>query len=85
MKSKSGFSGNPFDPLGYVVLVGFTGQRPMSLNGPLCQISPGIWGGGGMMFNSRGVQVNARGEIVRPPQVMAINEPDPTLAINEKM
>lgn len=73
MASKPAFMGNPFDPLGDVVVVGFNGRPPTHLNGPLTQVYPGVWGGDGMMFNSRGVQVMASGEIVRPPQVMAIN------------
>ena len=73
MASKSAFMGNDFDPLGNVAIVGFTGQPSTYLNGPLTQVSPGIWGGDGMMFNGRGVQVMATGEIMRPPHVMAIN------------
>ena len=73
MTTKQTFMGNDFDPLGNVVIVGFNGRPPTHLNGPLTQVSPGVWGGDGMMFNSRGVQVRASGEIVRPPQVMAIN------------
>lgn len=73
MTTKQTFMGNDFDPLGNVVIVGFNGRPPTHLNGPLTQVSPGVWGGDGMMFNSRGVQVIASGEIVRPPQVMAIN------------
>ena len=73
MASKSAFMGNDFDPLGHVVIVGFTGQPESDLGGPLTQVSPGIWSGCGMMFNRRGVQVMATGEIMRPPHVMAIN------------
>lgn len=73
MTTKQTFMGNPFDPLGDVVVVGFNGRPSTYLNGPLIQVSPGVWGGDGMMFNSRGVQVMASGEIVRPPAVMAVN------------
>lgn len=73
MASKSAFMGNDFDPLGDVVIIGLTGKPVTYLNGPLTQVSPGVWGGDGLMFNGRGVQVMATGEIVRPPQVMAIN------------
>lgn len=73
MTTKQTFMGNPFDPLGNVMIVGFTGQPSTHLNGPLSKVSPGVWGGDGLMFNGRGVQVMATGEIVRPPQVMAIN------------
>lgn len=73
MGSKQAFMGNPFDPLGHVTIVGLMGQREVDMGGPLTQVSPGVWGGDGLMFNGRGVQVMATGEIVRPPQVMAIN------------
>lgn len=73
MASKQAFMGNPFDPLGHVIIVGLMGQREVDMGGPLTKVSPGIWGGDGLMFNGRGVQVMATGEIVRPPQVMAIN------------
>lgn len=73
MANKPAFMGNPFDPLGHVTIVGLMGQREVDLGGPLTQVSPGVWGGDGMMFNSRGVQVMASGEIVRPPAVMALN------------
>lgn len=73
MSSNPAFMGNPFDPLGHVVIVGLVGQREVDLGGPLTQDSVGIWRGDGMMFNSRGVQVMATGEIVRPPKVMAVN------------
>lgn len=73
MKPKQAFIGNDFDPLGHVVIVGFTGQPESDLGGPLTKVSPGVWGGYGLIFNGRGVQVMATGEIVRPPQVMAIN------------
>ena len=73
MASKPTFMGNDFDPLGDVVIVGFTGRTEVYLGGQLTQISPGIWGGDGLMFNGRGVQVMATGEIMRPPNVMAIN------------
>ena len=73
MASKQAFMGNPFDPLGHVTIVGLMGQREVDMGSPLTQVSPGVWGGDGMMFNGRGVQVMATGEIVRPPQVMAIN------------
>lgn len=73
MTSKTAFMGNDFDPLGNVVIVGFTGQPEVELGGPLTKVSHGIWSGDGMMFNVRGVQVMATGEIMRPPHVMAIN------------
>lgn len=73
MANKPAFMGNPFDPLDHVTIVGLMGQREVDLGGPLTQVSPGVWGGDGMMFNSRGVQVMASGEIVRPPAVMAVN------------
>ncbi len=73
MASKLTFMGNPFDPLGHVTIVGLMGQREVDMGGPLTQVSPAVWGGDGLMFNGRGVQVMATGEIVRPPQVMAIN------------
>ena len=73
MASKQAFMGNPFDPLGHVTIVGLMGQREVDMGGPLTQVSPGVWGGDSLMFNGRGVQVMATGEIVRPPQVMAIN------------
>lgn len=73
MASKPAFMGNDFDPLGHVVIVGFTGQPESDLGGPLSKVSPGVFGGDGLMFNSRGVQVMATGVIVRPPLVMAIN------------
>ena len=43
MASKSAFMGNDFDPLGNVVIVGFTGQPEVEIGGPLTQVSPGIW------------------------------------------
>lgn len=73
MASNQAFMGNPFDPLGRVVIVGLVGQPEVDLDGPITQDSVGIWRGDEMMFNSRGVQVMATGEIVRPPKVMAIN------------
>ena len=73
MASKPAFMGNPFDPDGNVAVVGLCGQREVLLDGPLRQIKPGIFEGDGIMFNSRGVQVMASGELVRPPQVMAVN------------
>lgn len=73
MTSKAAFMGNPFDPDGMVTIVGLTGRAEVSLGGPLKKIGPCIWEGDGMMFNSRGVQVMASGEIVRPPVAMAVN------------
>lgn len=73
MASKPAFMGNDFDPLGKVKIIGLAGSAEVNLGGPLTQVSPGVWGGDGMMFNSRGVQVMATGEIVRPPKVMAVN------------
>ena len=74
MGSKQAFMGNPFDPLGEVVIVGFSGRGTIDIGGPLKLVSPCIYEGDGVMFNSRGVQVHATGEIVRPPAAMAINK-----------
>ena len=73
MSSKAAFMGNPFDPLGDVVIVGFSGARRVYIDGPLKLHSPCVYEWDGFMFNSRGVQVTERGELVRPPVVMAIN------------
>lgn len=73
MASKPAFMGNDFNPLGHVKIIGLAGRTEVDMGGPLTQVSPGIWSGDGMMFNSRGVQIMATGEIVRPPKVMAVN------------
>ena len=73
MTSKATFMGNQFDPDGVVTIVGMAGSREVNLGGPLKKIGPCLWEGDGLMFNSRGVQVMAGGEIVRPPIAMAIN------------
>ena len=73
MASKSAFMGNDFDPLGNVVIVGFSGARRVDIGGPLKLHSPCVYEGDWFLFNSRGVQITERGELVRPPVVMAIN------------
>lgn len=73
MTTRQTFMGNPFDPLGDVVIVGFSGARRVDIGGPLKLHSPCVYEGDGFLFNSRGVQVTERGELVRPPVVMAIN------------
>ena len=73
MTTKQTFMGNDFDPLGEVVIVGFSGARRVYIDGPLKLHSPCVYEGWGFLFNSRGVQITERGELVRPPVVMAIN------------
>ena len=73
MNCKVAFAGNQFDPLGEVVIVGFSGARRVDIDGPLKLHSPCVYEGDGFLFNSRGVQITERGELVRPPVVMAIN------------
>lgn len=73
MNCKVAFAGNQFDPLGDVVIVGFSGARRVDIDGPLKLNSPCVSEGEGFLFNSRGVQITERGELVRPPVVMAIN------------
>ncbi len=73
MTSKATFMGNPFDPDGAVTIVGLSGRAEVNIGGPLKKCGPCLCEAEGFMFNSRGVQVMANGEIVRPPVVMAIN------------
>lgn len=73
MTTRQAFMGNPFDQLGEVVIVGFSGARRVDIDGPLKLHSPCVYEVEGFLFNSRGVQITERGELVRPPVVMAIN------------
>lgn len=73
MTSKAAFMGNPFDPDGLVTIVGLSGMAEVNIGGPLKKCGPCLLEAEGFMFNSRGVQVMANGEIVRPPVVMAVN------------
>ena len=73
MSSKATFMGNQFDPLGDAVIVGFSGARRVDIDGPLKLHSPCVYEGEGFLFNSRGAQITERGELVRPPVVMAVN------------
>ena len=73
MSSKATFMGNQFDPLGDAVIVGFSGARRVDIDWPLKLHSPCVYEGEGFLFNSRGVQITERGELVRPPVVMAVN------------
>jgi hypothetical protein len=71
--------GNPFDPLGHVVLVAMSGGLDVDLDGPLEQVAPGCWiepgGDESLMFNNRGVRIaNRIGTIFQPWTVMAINK-----------
>ena len=58
MSSKAAFMGNPFDPLGDVVIVGFSGTRRVYIDGPLKLHSPCVYEGMGFCstlagFNSQ--------------------------------